>query len=106
MNDTNKDLITLLKIIVIFFITIVVLVGVKYRFSIKKYVESVIEEEYLDFNIVDNFESDTDIIDNMFMRGMSVEDFKNTIKEKNNYVNKSGKYQLIDYNFEYMPHYS
>ncbi len=63
--------------------------------------------EAIEFEIIDSSESDYDIINEYFASGMDVNDFKNILSHKANYVEKSThEYGYIEYNFEKKLHYS
>lgn len=57
--------------------------------------------------ITDNIESDHDsAIDTIFADGMNIDNYKSVLNKKENYLNKTGKYSYIDYNFDTKLHYS
>ncbi len=62
--------------------------------------------ESLEFEITDDSESDGDIIDTMFMKGFSEEEFKKILNLNPKIIKKSDEYTRIDYNFENKLHYS
>lgn len=60
----------------------------------------------VDYNIVETSESDNDIINQTFAGGLSIEEYKKIIDQKENYIKKTGEYTKINYNFESKLHYS
>lgn len=60
----------------------------------------------VDYNIVETSESDNDIINQIFADGLSIEEYKKIIDQKEDYIKKTGEYTKINYNFENKLHYS
>ena len=57
-------------------------------------------------NITNDSESDSDVIDTIFMDGLSLEDFNNILDYKPKVINQNKKYTNIEYDFETTKHYS
>ena len=90
---------------VIFICVIFLIVNKLFRKNGDDYIKD--DEKYtLDFNIVDKIEADSDSIEEIFEDGMSISDFKNILLQKENYIEKNGKYNLINYDFDRKLHYS
>ncbi len=64
------------------------------------------EKEIINYEITDDYESDKDVIEKVFMSGMDTEDYKKLFEQKTNYIEKNDKYKKIDYNFDKKLHYS
>ena len=63
------------------------------------------KKEGLSFDIVDSSESDNDVIDTIFMEGMSESDFKKVLEYKPTLVKSDDEYHEVSYNFENKLHY-
>ena len=55
--------------------------------------------------ITDDYETDSEEIKEYFLNGLSKTDMMDILEKKSDYVKKSGKYQMIEYNFERKLHY-
>ena len=62
--------------------------------------------EKINYEITDNYESDKEIVEKVFMDGMDTSDYKKLFEQKSNYLTKNGNYNKIDYNFSKKLHYS
>ncbi len=58
------------------------------------------------YNITNEKESDSDVIDTIFEEGMATDDYIKILTQKPNYINSSGNYQQETYNFDKKLHYS
>lgn len=56
--------------------------------------------------ITDSSESDSDIINTYFADGLSVNDFKKVLNQKEKYIKSNGEYESINYDFDRKLHYS
>ena len=60
----------------------------------------------IDFKIINSSESDSDVVDTIFMEGLSYSEFKDILEFKPYLVESNSKYNSIDYDFEEILHYS
>ncbi len=51
-------------------------------------------------------EQNSEVVEEYFVKGMSLEDYKNVLTRKTSYLKSEGKYEQITYNFEKEYHYS
>ena len=56
--------------------------------------------------ITEKGEQNSDIVEEYFSNGMSVDDYKNVLIREQNYVTSEGDYEQLSYNFEEKYHYS
>ena len=57
-------------------------------------------------DITNSSESDSEVIDTMFMKGLSLKEFNKILDYKPKVINQNKKYTKIEYDFETMKHYS
>ena len=94
-----------------FFIIVLIIIYLLYSLVINIFdkEDKIIETFYhskLSFDIVNTSEEDNDIIDTMFMEGMSEDDFNSILKLNPSVVKSNNNYTNIDYDFEKKSHYS
>lgn len=63
-------------------------------------------DKYNNSFIIDSSESDSEVINTYFAKGMSIDDFKKVLKQKDNYVKSNGDYKIVNYDFDNKMHYS
>ena len=69
--------------------------------------DNIIEEkEEIKYEITDSYESDSNIIEKTFMKGMDSEEYKKLFNKKTMVINKTSEYEKISYDFEKKLHYS
>ncbi len=60
----------------------------------------------LSYDIVSTSESDSDVIDTIFMEGLSEKEYKSILDYKPTLIESNNKYSFVNYDFERMMHYS
>ena len=58
------------------------------------------------YEITNSSESDSDIVEKVFMKGMDLEEYKSIFDKEPNYLKKNGSYEKITYDFDKKLHYS
>ncbi len=67
--------------------------------------EEQVVDNYINY-IVDSSESDKQIVNKFFSKGMNLDSFKSVCNYQSEKIYKSGDYKYISYNFDRMLHYS
>jgi len=106
VRKRRKRLKPLVKLI--FFILVLTIVLIFVYKSLKKEDDNIKNEEKytLKFDIVDKKEEDEENIEKTFEEGMSVNDFKKILLQKENYIKSNDKYNQVLYDFDRKLHYS
>ena len=85
------------RVILLFFLLVVVL----FYLNFKKHSKDSSEHDVisLSYSVVDNAESDSNVVDKMFAKGMSSDSFNHVSKYQADKVTSKQEYKKINYNF-------
>ncbi len=87
------------KIILILIIVIVFTIIHLYKNKDSENKNVNVNNNSIDYPIVDNSESDDDIINKMFTKGMSLDSFKELLKQNLNKIESTDEYEIIKFDF-------
>lgn len=104
----KKNNIVFVKVCIICFVICFAIMFVSqflYESEGKEYHISNYDIDKVVSRVVDKSETDSDVVEKYFAKGMNVKEYIDVFKRKENYVISDGKYKTINYNFDKRLHY-